>query len=285
MNLIGPSYSLESRPASVQRTVNMIPVPLEPGNERAGFVFKDVPGLVDAVSAWEPSPEAAPDPLFAQVLVLLMGEGANGSTIFTDSSTYARSVTVGGGSPAISTAEFKFGSASIYGGTSSLAQLLFSRSGAEWAQDNWSWDAWVRRAADTNYLGLFYHNANLYIKVGTPSIDGVSYRPIVSLNGATVLTASSSVPLNQWTHVALTVEKSGATYTLRLFINGVLEASVTSASGVSSLASNPSNNSIGRSNASGFPGLNCYLDAYRITAATRWTANFTPPQSLANYLA
>ena len=43
---IGPSYSLSSRPASVQRTVNMMPIPLEPGNERAGWVFKDVPGLV-----------------------------------------------------------------------------------------------------------------------------------------------------------------------------------------------------------------------------------------------
>jgi uncharacterized repeat protein (TIGR01451 family) len=43
--LTGPSYDLLSRPASVQRTVNLIPVPLEPGNERAGWVLKDVPGL------------------------------------------------------------------------------------------------------------------------------------------------------------------------------------------------------------------------------------------------
>jgi len=42
---VGPSYNLESRPASVQRTVNMVPVPLEPGNERAGWGFEDVPGL------------------------------------------------------------------------------------------------------------------------------------------------------------------------------------------------------------------------------------------------
>ena len=43
---VGPTYSLRSKPASVQRTVNMEPVPLEPGNERTGWVFKDVPGLV-----------------------------------------------------------------------------------------------------------------------------------------------------------------------------------------------------------------------------------------------
>lgn len=42
---IGPSYNLLDRQASVQRTVNMVPVPLEPGNERTGWEFEDVPGL------------------------------------------------------------------------------------------------------------------------------------------------------------------------------------------------------------------------------------------------
>lgn len=43
---VGPSYNLTSRPASVQRTINLIPVPQEPGNERTAWVFKDAPGLV-----------------------------------------------------------------------------------------------------------------------------------------------------------------------------------------------------------------------------------------------
>jgi hypothetical protein len=53
MNLIGPSYNLDDRSASVQRTINMMPVPVEPGNERAGWVFRDAPGLVSAVSEWD----------------------------------------------------------------------------------------------------------------------------------------------------------------------------------------------------------------------------------------
>jgi hypothetical protein len=44
---VGPSYDLESRTAGVQRTINMVPVPLEPGNERAGWGFEDVPGLAE----------------------------------------------------------------------------------------------------------------------------------------------------------------------------------------------------------------------------------------------
>lgn len=57
---IGPSYDLESRPASVQRTVNLVPVPLEPGNERSGWVFRDVPGLVNAVEDFAGPPPPAP---------------------------------------------------------------------------------------------------------------------------------------------------------------------------------------------------------------------------------
>lgn len=43
---ISGSYNLESRPSGVQRTINMVPVPEEPGNERTAWVFKDVPGLI-----------------------------------------------------------------------------------------------------------------------------------------------------------------------------------------------------------------------------------------------
>jgi len=42
---IGPSYNLDSRPSGAQRTINLIPVPQEPGNERTAWVFEDVPGL------------------------------------------------------------------------------------------------------------------------------------------------------------------------------------------------------------------------------------------------
>lgn len=46
---VGPSYNL-NRPASVQRTIGMMPVPVEPGNERSAWAFKDVPGLVEFAS-------------------------------------------------------------------------------------------------------------------------------------------------------------------------------------------------------------------------------------------
>lgn len=44
LSLIGPSYQV-NRAADQQRTVNLIPTPLEPGNERTGWIFRDVGGL------------------------------------------------------------------------------------------------------------------------------------------------------------------------------------------------------------------------------------------------
>lgn len=40
------SFQLRSRGADFQRTVGLIPIPMEPANERTAWVFKDIPGLV-----------------------------------------------------------------------------------------------------------------------------------------------------------------------------------------------------------------------------------------------
>lgn len=56
---VGPTYPLESKPASVQQTVGMYPVPIETQNERVTWVFKDIPGLVENTEAWPDVPAAA----------------------------------------------------------------------------------------------------------------------------------------------------------------------------------------------------------------------------------
>lgn len=43
---IGPSYNLRRRQASVQRSVNVMPVPHEARNGRVPWLLRDVPGLV-----------------------------------------------------------------------------------------------------------------------------------------------------------------------------------------------------------------------------------------------
>lgn len=51
---VGPSYDLLTRPSGVQRTINLVPVSQEIGNERVAWAFEDAAGL----EAW--SPVAAP---------------------------------------------------------------------------------------------------------------------------------------------------------------------------------------------------------------------------------
>jgi len=55
-NFVGPTYDLPGKPASVQRTINMIPVSQEMGNERSPWVFKDAPGLSSFSIASAPLP-------------------------------------------------------------------------------------------------------------------------------------------------------------------------------------------------------------------------------------
>ncbi|MGL4577105.1 MAG: hypothetical protein ACRCV9_20125 [Burkholderiaceae bacterium] len=51
IDLVGPSYDLDSAPSGVQRTINLVPVPVEPGNERTAWVLEDVPGLTSFSTA------------------------------------------------------------------------------------------------------------------------------------------------------------------------------------------------------------------------------------------
>jgi hypothetical protein len=95
--------------------------------------------------------------------------------------------------------------------------------------------------------------------------------------GASVrVTSATSIPKNQWAHVAV-ARSSG---TIRLFINGALDANTASTSAAINAASFPSIGG-GRSTvADSVTGyyLNGYIQDLRITNGyARYTANFTPP--------
>ena len=82
------------------------------------------------------------DSSFANVVLLMHGDGANNGTVFTDSSSYAHSMTNNGATPNIitTTAQFKYGTASIFAPTSANYMGLVSGLGAEWAITNTATD-------------------------------------------------------------------------------------------------------------------------------------------------
>ena len=93
------------------------------------------------------------DPYWANVVLLLHMDGTDGSTTFTDSSSYARAMTAAGNAQ-IDTAEFKFGTASgLFDGTGDSVQ---TPNGADFQfLGDFTVEAWVRptrRAALQTYL-------------------------------------------------------------------------------------------------------------------------------------
>lgn len=51
--LSGASYNVNSEATSVQRTINLIPSPVEAGNERVDWVLKDVPALINIENGYK----------------------------------------------------------------------------------------------------------------------------------------------------------------------------------------------------------------------------------------
>ncbi len=212
------------------------------------------------------------DQYFSSVLLLLHGDGANGSTTFTDSSSYGRTMAISGGSPAISTAQKVFGTGSILGAGS--VQITTAKTGSEWNSDHWTWECRYRRTSDSGYHAFAFFKDNLYIILDDVVGGSDTWRLQIVLNGSVLASSVSASTLNTWDAWAVTVSKSGSTYTYRIFFNGVLETTGTSTDVNFSLTSGAAAFNIGKHDSGGFAGLTGYLDEYRLTAACRYTASY-----------
>jgi hypothetical protein len=186
------------------------------------------------------------------------------------------------GSPTLSTSVKKFGSASICFPNSPLSYLTTPRTSAlEIGDDDFTLEFWLYPTAYPAGASPQF-NSLLYSTRGTPAQAGFiavmnpagKLATFISSNTSSwdistgTLFTTSAIPLNQWTHVALT--RSGTTY--RGFFNGVLEVTET-------LSGTPSTGTGGMfigGDTSGerFVG---YMDDVRFTKVCRWTSTFTPP--------
>jgi hypothetical protein len=230
------------------------------------FGLNDVAFLA-AVSA----PAVPTDPFFANVSLLLHGDGTNGSTTITDSSPSPKTVTAFGDAQ-ISTAQSKFGGASIaFDGSGDYLQTSTS-SGFTMGTGDFTYELWLypsntdagyrRIIIDNTYssgqsgYGLFRNGSALEFWKRTPNTR------IVDAPGA--LTAGV------WQHVAIT--RSGNSF--RGFVNGIQVG----ATSTDSSESNATFLGIGRDTAAGTGDYNGYIDDLRITkGVARYTTNFTPP--------
>lgn len=213
----------------------------------------------------------------AYTKLLLHFDGANNSTVFTDSSPSAHGNAVIGGSAGaakVSTAFSKFGgSAAFFDGATGWSRYASSVDwefgGGDFTVDWWEY----RQAGGVGCAPIVRDNSILY----TPWMLGYYQAPnlvFFASSNATSWDISSAQPfgaleLNVWHHFA--VSRNGNTF--YLFRDGVLGAAFGS-----SLAF-PAN---GGAVAIGGSWQNQYFggffDEVRISKGiARWTANFTPP--------
>lgn len=290
MNLIGPSYQLESREASVQRTVNMVPVPLEPGNERSPWAFRDVPGLVQGVSEWA---TGLSDPLFDDVYALLFPLVA-GPTPFTNSAPGGTTI-VGSGSPTGNIPQAYLGDGPFPGvgymlgaNTSSLWVVVgeFPRNGEEWTFDTYvKWDDTVAASQDQ---GLLWLPNNTAVVLDTTTTGVGTVKGEVRLIATTVEQFASSPLSNGWRHIQVESKVVSAVRRPRIWIDGVrVHDGVAAATAIGQFATGDTfRPRAGQNGSAGFSSLPCRMSCWRFTMNNRnWDdVTFTPPSSLAEYL-
>jgi hypothetical protein len=227
---------------------------------------------------------AAIDPNYANVSLLLHGNGTNGSTVFTDNSPN-NFVFTGFGNAQISTAQSKFGGASILldGNGDYLTGL--DDIDYQFGTGNFTVETWVRFNSTTGTIPILVNG--LGIAGGSPAYEcnwsvlfitnSIYFTKFVS--GVQTDFIFTWIPsINTWYHLSIT--RSGTS--IRAFIDGVqIGSTQTSSLSFSGATLNPGF-SVGRlltgggGSVSNF--LNGYLDDIRITKGiARYTSNFTPP--------
>jgi hypothetical protein len=224
-------------------------------------------------------PTAGEDLYFANVSLLLRGDGTNGSTTIIDGSSSPKTVTAFGNAQ-ISTAQSKFGGASmLFDGNGGYLSIPNTEESDLYAGD-FTIEFWIRINNTTGLRTIFatgwpiaiYVSSGSILVVVKNNVNASDPNLISGLSGTGVLSTT------EWTHIALTRTAVGSSNTFKIFKNGT------------EVASQTATGSIARSNAPYFgignspifdSYFNGYIDDLRITKGiARYTTTFTPPGAL-----
>lgn len=236
-------------------------------------------------------PSVATDPYFANVSLLLTGQGTAGSTAIVDSSPNAWAVTNGSNRVTYSATSPQIGTTSMrFPGTGNY--LRIPQVGvANVGTGNFTIEAWMKFDSVSTTQTLLWFNGvldgNGYagIRVDISTTYGPVFRHYLSSTAGswrtTSLVTTTSMSTNTWYY--WTMVRNGATITV--YVNGVAEATYNIAA--NSIYSNVAENWIGAKNfgTAGSPSVNQpmagYIEQLRFTTGVaRYTTNFTPPVDL-----
>lgn len=216
------------------------------------------------------------DPYYSNVSLLLHCDGPNGSTTFTDSSSSTKTATRYGGA-IISTAQSKFGGASLFCDGAGDQITFANTSSLQFGSGDFTLEFWIRtnKASQPNGFPRVFAKG-LYQAAGAWNLTYIKSSGELVFDfytsGATALGIScGTITDDTWSHVAIC--RSGTE--VKTFLDGVTQASGTNST---NLNATDVLSVCGTSNISGSGTTYAYIDDVRITkGVARYSANFTPP--------
>ena len=196
----------------------------------------------------------------ALTLALLHFDGANNSTVFTDSSPFNQTVSLVTGTPKISTAMSKFGGSSLYlDGSSSIK--IPDNANLNLGTGVFTIEFWFY------LLSLPISEALFLQKFGIPR-QQISTYPSGELASGFLygtITSTTVITTGAWYHVAVVRETENGV--IKHYINGVHEGGAIGSPGS---VDNTGDLTIGNS-------VTGYIDEFRYRREAVYTGNFTPP--------
>lgn len=208
------------------------------------------------------------DSSYNSVQLLLHGEGTNGSTTITDSSSFARTLTRFGNTQ-ISTAQKKVGSASILldgnGDYLSITNSALPPGTGDFTYEGW---IYIASPSDSPIFETRDSNASDF----GFTLTAFSSTVIRIFTSSALISATVSNYSSTWTHVAV-VKSSGTT---TLYVNGVSGGTTTSLGNMTNQEFVLGGGRYGSNSIVAY--FNGYIDEFRYTkGVARYTGNFTPP--------
>lgn len=220
------------------------------------------------------------DPYAANVVLLMHGEGTDGSKVFVDSSNQSNTFTAKVGSR-ISTLNKKFGAGALYFDGNTAGVYTNSKSDFAMGSDDFTVECFVYATANVDQFsrivnfGPYWSSADSWSIIVNDfysrKISLASYK----LGASRLCESVTLININTWYHVAVT--RSGGVF--RLFVDGVLESTNSSYIGIPIETSTTNICCIGGAyDLSEYEDFAGYIDEFRITkGVARYTENFTPP--------
>ena len=185
------------------------------------------------------------------------------------------------GDAKVSTAQYKYGTASMYfDGSGDYIKGNQATSDLYVFRGDFTIEMWVKSGSTTSVGGAFptifatstFNGTGLGIKIQGTGGAGTVGCACVWYNNSQILTGTNNIADNNWHHIAVTRNGSA----IRLFVDGTQQSNTTSTASFTVASEYP----IIGADTTSTGNLNGYIDDLRVTKGyARYTANFTPPTS------